>query len=289
MKNIEQEIDRLYQLPVDEFTHARDALAKQAGAHGAAIKKLQKPNKPAWAVNQLYWTRRPAYDRLVRAASALRDAHARLVRGGNADVRTAEAAHQDALKAASDEVRGLLRESNEPPTQAVMNAIVTTLQALPAPGPAGRLIRPLSPLGFEALATLSKGGARILSLPPRTSAQESGRKSPAPAANRGAAQNVAQTAAVKREAAAAKQLAASLRTQLTKARGVERDAQRALDQARAKLTRTEAQQSRIDKQAQAIGAEVGRLSNEIIRLQREAGDAVAARTQLEHRVDRLKS
>lgn len=278
MKDIERQIDRLYQLPVEEFTRARDALAKEAGANGAAIKKLQKPNKPAWAVNQLYWKRRPAYDRLVRAASVLRDTHARLVRGGNVDVRDAEAAHQQALKAATDEVRALLGEANEDASPPMMNGIITTLQALPAAGAPGRLTRPLTPLGFEALATLGRPGARVLSLPPRS-----------PAHKKALAPTAVQTAAAKREATAAKQLIVSLQSQLTKARSVERDAARALDQARAKLTRAEAQQARLEKEAQKIGADVGRLSNEIVRLQRETNDAVTARTQLEHRLARLRT
>ena len=37
------QIDRLYQLPLDEFTAARNALAKEAGAAGAQIRTLQKP------------------------------------------------------------------------------------------------------------------------------------------------------------------------------------------------------------------------------------------------------
>ena len=39
--------------PLDEFTAARNALAKETG--DSAIKKLEKPNLAAWAVNQLYW------------------------------------------------------------------------------------------------------------------------------------------------------------------------------------------------------------------------------------------
>jgi hypothetical protein len=62
------EIDRLYQLPLGEFTPARNALAKELGKTDARIKNLQKPNVPAWAVNQLYWRERPLYDRLIKAS-----------------------------------------------------------------------------------------------------------------------------------------------------------------------------------------------------------------------------
>ena len=42
-------VDRLYQLPLQEFTAERDALSKRRGASGADVKGLQKPNLPAWA------------------------------------------------------------------------------------------------------------------------------------------------------------------------------------------------------------------------------------------------
>jgi hypothetical protein len=44
-------VDRLYELPLDEFVAARDALAKER--KDPAVKKLRKPTVPAWAVNQL--------------------------------------------------------------------------------------------------------------------------------------------------------------------------------------------------------------------------------------------
>ena len=50
-------LDRLFQLPLDEFTAARNTLAKASGADGAAIRQLSKPPVAAWAVNQLYLAR----------------------------------------------------------------------------------------------------------------------------------------------------------------------------------------------------------------------------------------
>ena len=52
-KNLDEQTDRLYQLPLDQFTAARNALAKEAGSEGASIKQLVKPPLAAWAVNQL--------------------------------------------------------------------------------------------------------------------------------------------------------------------------------------------------------------------------------------------
>ena len=55
---VDEEIAGLYQLPLADFTAARNALAKQAGARASEVKALQKPPVAAWAINQLYWQRR---------------------------------------------------------------------------------------------------------------------------------------------------------------------------------------------------------------------------------------
>ena len=79
MADIDDEIDRLYQGPLEAFTGARNALAKSAKR--ADLKELQKPNLPAWVVNQLHWHRRPVIDRLVAAAEAVRQEHGKALAG----------------------------------------------------------------------------------------------------------------------------------------------------------------------------------------------------------------
>ena len=61
-RRLETDIDQLYQLPLEEFTSARNTLARTAGADAAEVRKLAKPPLAAWAVNQLYWKRREVYD-----------------------------------------------------------------------------------------------------------------------------------------------------------------------------------------------------------------------------------
>ena len=107
--DIESGIDQLYEQPLGEFTAFRNALAGRAGARAAEIKKLQKPNAAAWAVNQLYWKQRRIYDKLLTAAERLRAAHGKRLAGEKADVATAEAAHRAALDAALGATRSLLR------------------------------------------------------------------------------------------------------------------------------------------------------------------------------------
>ena len=159
MSQLDEEVDRLYQLPAGEFVAARNALAKRAGPGAEAIKSLQKPNMPAWAVNQLFWTRRKAFDRLMDAAKKLRAAHSQMLSGKRADVAAAEAAHREAMKEATTGVREILSAAGDPATSATMNAVTETLEALPGPEQPGRLVRPLKPRGFEALAGIVPGAA----------------------------------------------------------------------------------------------------------------------------------
>ena len=150
MADIDAEIDALYQGPLEAFTDARNALAKSAKR--ADIKTLQKPSLPAWAVNQLFWHRRPVIDRLVKAAEAVRLEHGKTLAGKAADIRAAEQAHRDAVKDALAEARTALGEAGHPLTAATLDAVRDTLQVLPSPEANGRLTRPLAPQGFAALA-----------------------------------------------------------------------------------------------------------------------------------------
>lgn len=151
----EPDVDALYRLPLEDFTAARNALAKSAGKDGAGIRALVKPPVPAWAVNQLYWNDRRTWDALIDAAENFRRANKAVLAGKSGDVRAAGKAHdeavQDALKATLD----LLEKAGHPATDATRQAIVTTLRALPADEPPGRLTRALQPGGFEMLAGLT--------------------------------------------------------------------------------------------------------------------------------------
>src|SRR5437763_1720908 len=87
---IERQIDELFQLPSNQFTAARNALAKTlTGDEAREVKALKKPSAVAWAVNQVFWKARPAYDALMKAGHALRAAQLALNRA-DADVAAAE-------------------------------------------------------------------------------------------------------------------------------------------------------------------------------------------------------
>ena len=159
MAEHDEDLDRLFQLPLEEFTAARNALAQRLGR--PAIKSLAKPHAAAWAVNQLFWRDRQLFDALVRASEALRAEHRKLLAGKAADVRRAETVHREALRDARDAVRRILDGSGQPSSPTTLASVTETLQALPAGERPGRLARPLKPGGFEALA-----GARFSDTPP---------------------------------------------------------------------------------------------------------------------------
>ena len=81
MPKLDAELDRLFQLPLNEFTPERNALAKRAGSEGGGIKALTKPPVAAWAVNQLFFKDRDRYDALVEAANELRRTHKAVLEG----------------------------------------------------------------------------------------------------------------------------------------------------------------------------------------------------------------
>jgi hypothetical protein len=162
-RTLDDRIDRLYQLPLDEFTPARNALAKEVageGGPGNDVKKLSKPPAAAWAINQVHWSRRPVFDAFMASAAALRDAHNDVVAGKRADLRAAGTAHEEALEAMLKAALSVLKDAGHPATDATKQAIATTLRALPGAGERpGRLATLLQPRGFEMLAGMSLGSA----------------------------------------------------------------------------------------------------------------------------------
>ena len=171
--SLDDDLDRLYQLPLTEFTTARNEIAKRAGAHAGDVKKLAKPPIAAWAVNQLHWNDRDVYDALIESANALRASHTAVLSGKRGDLRFAGKEHEDAIEKALKATLAIVADSGQPVTDATRHAISQTLRALPSEDPPGRLSRALQPGGFEMLAGISvKGGGAgaraIKPAPPKT-------------------------------------------------------------------------------------------------------------------------
>jgi hypothetical protein len=150
----DDQIDELYRLPLDEFTAARNALAKSLKGDAAkALRALAKPTVVPWAVNQVYWRARATYDRLLKSGERLRAAQVAALEGRPADVRDADEAHRRAISDAVAEAERLAASSGSQPGG---DALARTFEALSLARTSterpGRLTQPLQPGGFEALA-----------------------------------------------------------------------------------------------------------------------------------------
>ena len=181
--------DRLYDLPLESFTEARNALAaelKRAGrdADAEEVRALRKPSAAAWAANQLARRHAGELDRFLDAAAQLRKAQF-----GQGDVRSATSAERKALER-------LLGLAGEYAGAAQLGRVRQTLEAAAVDADAagllraGRLERELEPGGFGSL----------LAATPR-----SRRRGPDPAAKRAAAEARKRVAELGREASAAEE------------------------------------------------------------------------------------
>src|SRR5262245_33735871 len=82
MADLDSQIDDLYSQPLEEFTAARNALAKSlTGEDAKRVKALKKPTVVPWAVNQLFWHGKIAYERAVRTGQQLRGAQVAALEG----------------------------------------------------------------------------------------------------------------------------------------------------------------------------------------------------------------
>jgi len=265
MAERQDKIDRLFELPLGEFTAARNELAKTAGSDAAAVRALQKPSVPAWAVNQLYFRERRLYDALVRASERLRAAHTRAIGGRKIDLAALELQHQAAVKKAADAIRAILAHSGDPATPATMAAAIDTLQALPGGGTPGHLSRPLAPLGFGALGALMKGAAT-----PKTLAEVVTFAPPKPRADeRAEAERQARVEAGKRLKQVDAELARVQKALATHRKAVQQ-AERAhaalddkLQKSAASLAAQRAEAAGIDRQRRALEEERARLKDSV--------------------------
>ena len=272
MASLDDQVAGLYQIPLAEFTAARDALAKTAGASGPAIKKLVKPQAAAWAVNQVYWRRRPIFDKLVTAGERLRAAHAKRLTGKSTDVDMADAAHRAALTTAVNAARDLLAGSGDAATDTTMTAVRETFETWPWPEPIGRLTKPVRPSGgFGALAGLLQGAA-----------VKSGRKADvlpmAPPAPR-ASELPSPAQKEKADEAERRKALAVVTKQLRAAEDEHREAMSALTQARKAFDRSERDLERVQRELQEAERAVEQVRSEL-QAQRVAVNDATTRSRL---------
>jgi hypothetical protein len=246
-------IDALYQLPLTEFTPARNALAarlRKSGKRDEAdeVRTLVKPSIPAWAVNQVYWKHRAALDRLLSAGDRLRKAQSSTLAGKSGDVRGALDGVREALSELSRLAADALENAGHNTTPGAMRAVTATLEALSAYGTvpdaprAGRLVDEVDPPGFETLAALvpSAGGSGSSDAPSRVLRFQQ-HAAPVPAPRRKTAEDKAEQREEERLAklAAAKAAVQEADHNLRDARTTAQEAQASLKKAAANARDTE--------------------------------------------------
>lgn len=164
---LDAEIQRLYSLPLGDFTKERNALAKRLKKAGReddseTVEGSPKPTPSAWAVNMLFQKQRDRMDILLDAGRRARVAQGKAVAGAGAE------ALRDAIGAARILIEDLRRraeailaeDTGRNPSRAVSERLATNLQSLafsPSAAEAaqrGWLDRDLEPPGFEVFAGL---------------------------------------------------------------------------------------------------------------------------------------
>ncbi len=129
------DIDRLYSLPLAEFTPERDELAKRLRKEGdadtaAAVKALKKPSVAAWAVNQVQRDRPDEVRELIDVTEELHRVYAKLSSAG-ARERLADAAEmqrkliQSLVRCAAQ----LLEAGGHTASDATLGKVADTLRA----------------------------------------------------------------------------------------------------------------------------------------------------------------
>jgi hypothetical protein len=279
------DIDALFRLPLSEFTAARNALAtrlRRAGrsTEADAVQALPKPSIPAWAVNQLYWLHRRAFDDLLSISRRFYDAQVAQLSGKSVDIREPLDARRQALSDLSRLAVEHLRTAGHAATHDTTRRIVTTLEALStqtAKGSdhrPGRLVEELEPPGFEALSPLvsptharrAEGPSRLLrfrdqrhagrrSIPGRSPHDEAQRQRDAQKAAREEARAAVQRA--ERNLRSAQTAARAAEAALKKAAARAKEAERLRTDAEARFTEAAAvaETARAEARRVAAGAE----------------------------------
>ena len=266
-KQAADEVDKLFQIPLTEFTGARNSLAtklKKEGDTEAAerVKTLAKPSISAWVANQLYWRDRKAFDRLIAAGDQFRQAQAAQLTGKSADLRAPLDARRQALSDLMKLAGDTLREAGHPASPDTMRRIMTTLEALATYGqhagapPAGRLTDDVDPPGFEALAALVPKGSSASAGHAAPRVIPFNQRKPEPAKRkRGDTKEDARHAEAERRAREAE-----ARKALQQAERALADARRAAERARTEMKAAAARAKAADKAKAAVESRFEKLS-----------------------------
>jgi hypothetical protein len=162
-----QEVDRLFELPPEEFTAARNELARKLKDDGDAsaaadVKQLSKPSVATWAINQLAREQQGAVKLLLESAARLKKAQENALKGGGTGdaLRRAQADERKALRELTQQAQGILERSGRSAGSTVRDKIASTLRAAAVDDAgrvalkAGRLTGEVKSSGFDVFAGL---------------------------------------------------------------------------------------------------------------------------------------
>ena len=122
MATLDQEVDRLFELPLEEFTAARNDLAGRLKSEGDAaaaeeVKRLTKPSVAAWTINQLSRQRTDAVGALLAAGAKLRETQERALQSkGDAGNALRQAQEDERLRVS--------RQIHDGPAQTMTNLVL---------------------------------------------------------------------------------------------------------------------------------------------------------------------
>jgi hypothetical protein len=157
----------LYALPLEEFTNARNELAKELAARGDkaaadAVRALRKPGVPAWAVNQVARRDPKGIAELFDTGKQLRSAQQKLIRSGDTGaVKEATTAERRVVRALVSKAKDVLTEAGHTPNEATLDRIVDTFYATAVDEEGrelvqkGTLTKELKRVGFGDMTSLS--------------------------------------------------------------------------------------------------------------------------------------
>ena len=310
---LDSEIDKLYGVPLDEFVHDRDELAKRLRREGEReaaeqVKKLRKPSAGAWALNQAVRRRRKETDGLLAAGERLRAAHESLMSGGDqAELRDAMREERELASGLADCAEAIASETGKS-GPALRERVRATLHAAAVDEEAreelqkGRFVREreavgLGPFGAAPVIAPRKAPAKRERAPTRGAgdgAPKRGRSAKGAAAGdgapkrrrsaKGAAAESASAARAKERSAAEREKAAERERQEQVA-----DAERAVEEAQAALEEAEAAHSGAASELQAAREAVGAAEDTEREARAVARERRRAVGKLERELERLRA
>jgi hypothetical protein len=184
--DLDEEIDRLYGTPLDEFVRERDELARRltrAGDRDAAarVKALRKPTVGAWALNQAVRRRRVETDALLATGRRLRAAHEDLLTGGDPAVLRETMEEERSLTSALADCAEAIASETGKSGPALRDRVRATLHAAAveeearAQLAAGRFIREREAVGLGTFGGDLSDGPATAESPPAAEQPRGGR------------------------------------------------------------------------------------------------------------------